>query len=124
MIPSPAQNEPYERIGEGFRGQTGSSESGLVALALVGALVVAAILAALVLSSRRGGAGRKLFRELSRASALSGAESRLLLEVALRAEPGDPAAIFVRRSAFEAAARDGAFDPGAIDLLRKKVYGP
>jgi len=118
------QNEPFERIGEGFRSQTGSSESAVVILAVVGAVAVAAVLVALVVSARRGGPGRSLFRDLARANGLTGPESRLLLDLALRAQPDDPPAIFVRRSAFEAAAVDAAPDVAALDVLRRKVYGP
>lgn len=119
-----AQNEPFERIGEGFRSQTASPESTVLVLAVVGAVAVAAILVALLVTSRRGGPGRSLFRELARASGLTGPESRLLLDLALRARPEDPPSIFVRRSAFESAAVDAAPDAAALDVLRRKVYGP
>ena len=104
-----SQNEPFERIGEGFRSETGSSESGVVLLAV---------------ASRRGGPGRALFRELARASGLTGAESSLLLGLARRALPDDPPAIFVRRTAFESAAVDASADAATLDALRRKVYGP
>ena len=118
------QNEPFERIGEGFRSQTGSSESAVLVLAVVGAVAVAAVLVALAVSSRRGGPARALFRELARASDLTGPESRLLLDLALRVQPDDPPAIFVRRSAFESAAVDAAPEVAVLDVLRRKLYGP
>ncbi len=122
MIPF-LQNE-YERIGEGFRSQTASPESATVLLAVAGAAAVAALFVALAVWARRGGPERALFRELARASGLTGREARLLLDLALRTRPDDPAAIFVRRSAFESAAPDAPADAEFLEAVRKKVYGP
>ncbi len=125
MIPAPrAQAEPVERIGEGFRVQTAEGQEAWTVLAVLGAVLLAAGALALVLASRRERPGRRLFRELARASGLTGAETRLLLALALAVQPDDPPAIFVRRSAFEAAAEDSAADPALIEALRRKVYGP
>jgi hypothetical protein len=118
-----AFQDPVERIGEGFRAQTGSSESGVVLLAVAGAAVVAALFLVLALWSRRG-PGRALFGELARANGLTGRESKLLFDLAVRTQPDDPAAIFVRRSAFESGALDLAVDAATLDALRRKVYGP
>lgn len=119
-----AQTEPFERIGESFRSQTSSGEPLLVILAVAAAVAGAGLLLAFALSARRAGPGRALFRELSRANGLSGRESRLLLDLALRVQPDDPPALFVRRSAFEAAAADAKVDALLVDALRRKLYGP
>ena len=123
MIPLWISQDPVERIGDSFRAQTGAPESGVVLLAVAGAAVVAALFVVLALWSRRT-PGRALFRDLARANGLTGRESKVLLDLAVRTQPDDPAAIFVRRSAFEAAAVDVPVEAATLDALRRKVYGP
>lgn len=121
----PAQGtETLRRASESFKDH--SQGQGDLAF-VVGALLVAVVLLAIVTSivpRRERRIQWRFFRRLAEASGLTGDEVRLLQYVAERVLPDDPSAIFVKRSLFEGAVSDLAVDSSRAAVLRQKVYGP
>lgn len=118
------QNEALEEISRSFREYSRSRGSGAL---IFGALLAGGVAVALVfafLSGRQRMVGRRTFRRLARASGLAKAEASLLATVSRRVLPDNPPEIFVRRSLFEGAVADLRADPGLVESVRKKVYGP
>ena len=70
---------------------------------------------------RRRSSGRR-FRELARVNRLPAGERQLLLAMARHLELDEPGLIFVRRSLFETAAREGGFREDRVDVLRRELF--
>ena len=70
---------------------------------------------------RRRSSGRR-FRELARVNRLPAGERQLLLAMARHLELDEPGLIFVRRSLFETAAREGGFKEDRVDVLRRELF--
>ncbi|HEU4338640.1 MAG TPA: hypothetical protein VFS19_01110 [Planctomycetota bacterium] len=70
---------------------------------------------------RRRSSGRR-FRELAKVNRLPAGERQLLLAMARHLELDEPGLIFVRRSLFETAAREGGFREDRVDVLRRELY--
>jgi hypothetical protein len=115
--------DPFEPVSRGFRERAWADETlTWILLAAVGAAVALALLLALL--SRQRDPGRRLFRRLSDASGLSGAERSLLRRVAARASADNWSLLFFRRSLFEESAAGLEADPREIDRVRRKLYAP
>jgi hypothetical protein len=117
------QNDALEKVSRGFREY--SESQGVLAIA-VGVLLAFGIAAALVyavVSGRDRMVGRKMFRQLARASGLVRVEAEFLGLVARRVLPDNPPAIFVRRSLFESAVAEGLAEAALVQSVRRKVYG-
>jgi len=70
---------------------------------------------------RRRSSGRR-FRELAKVNRLPAGERQLLLAMARHLELDEPGLIFVRRSLFETAAREGGFCEDRVDVLRRELF--
>jgi len=70
---------------------------------------------------RRRSSGRR-FRELAKVNRLPAGERQLLLAMARHLELDEPGLIFVRRSLFETAAREGGFREDRVDVLRRELF--
>lgn len=118
------QNDALEKVSRGFR-EYSASQGALAAAAAVflGFGVIAAILYAL-LSGRDRMVGRRMFRQLAKASRLARPEAEFLGGVARRVLPDNPPAIFVRRTLFENAVADMRADDLLVQSVRRKVFGP
>jgi hypothetical protein len=119
-----AQVETLEKIKKSFGEYTQSQGDTALVVAVILASLVVALLLYSFLPSRAQFLRWRLFHEFSEASGLSAPESKLLMRVAERVQPDDPAALFVKRSLFEAAVADLGLDPSLAAPLRRKVYGP
>ena len=118
------QNDALEKVSRGFREYSRSQGSlALLFGVLLGFGIVAALLYAWA-SGRDRVVGRRMFLKLARGSRLARAESDLLIRIARRVLPDNPPAIFVRRSLFESAVTELGADPGLVQSVRRKVYGP
>lgn len=118
------QSDALEQVSRGFREYSASQGALAVAVGVLLAFGVAAAIVYAVVSGRDRMVGRRMFRQLSRASGLARAEAEFLAVVARRVLPDNPPAIFVRRSLFENAVADAPPDAGLIQSVRRKVYGP
>ena len=70
---------------------------------------------------RRRSSGRR-FKELAKVNRLPAGERQLLLAMARHLELDEPGLIFVRRSLFETAAREGGFREDRVDVLRRELF--
>ena len=118
------QSDALEKVSRGFREYSESQGVMAVAAAVLLAFGIAAALIYALVSGRERMVGRRLFRQLARASGLVRAEAEFLALVARRVLPDNPPAIFVRRTLFENAVADGPADPALVQSVRRKVYGP
>jgi len=118
------QNDALEQVSRGFREYSASQGALAVAVAVLLAFGIAAALVYAMVSGRDRMVGRRMFRQLARASGLARAEAEFLGGVARRVLPDNPPAIFVRRTLFENAVADGHADDALVQSVRRKVYGP
>ena len=72
--------------------------------------------------ARRRRASSRRFRELAKAHRLPVSDRQLLGAMARHLELEEPGLIFIRRSLFEEAARDGGFREDRVDVLRREIY--
>ena len=72
--------------------------------------------------ARRRRASSRRFRELAKAHRLPVSDRQLLGAMARHLELEEPGLIFVRRSLFEEAAREGGFREDRVDVLRREIY--
>lgn len=119
-----AQNDALEKVSQGFRDYSRSQGGIALVLGVLLSFGIAAALLYALISSRDRMVGRGMFLKLARASRLARPERELLIRVARRVLPDNPPAIFVRRTLFESAITDLAADPGLVQAVRRKVYGP
>ncbi len=122
---APAQGiETLKKASESFKDYSqGQGETALVVAALLAVVVLVMVLYSIA-PPRRQVAQWRLFRRFAEANRLTDGEARLLQYVAERAQPDNPAAIFVKRSLFEGAVADLGVDASRAAVLRRKVYGP
>jgi hypothetical protein len=73
-------------------------------------------------SARRRRAASRRFKELAKAHRLPLSDRQMLLAMANHLELEEPGLLFVRRSLFESAAREGDFREDRVDLLRRELY--
>ena len=118
------QNDALEKVSRGFREYSESQGALAVAVAILLAFGIAAAVLYALLSGRDRMVGRRMFRQLARASRLARPEAEFLSGVARRVLPDNPPAIFVRRTLFESAVADMTADAGLVQSVRRKVYGP
>lgn len=72
--------------------------------------------------ARRRRASGKRFKDLAKVHRLSTADRQLLYAMANRLELDEPGLLFVRRSMFEEAAREGGFKEDRVEALRRELY--
>ena len=120
----PAQNDALEKVSRGFREYSESQGALAVAVAILLVFGLAAAVLYALLSGRDRMVGRRMFRQLAKASRLARPEADFLSGVARRVLPDNPPAIFVRRTLFESAVADMTADAGLVQSVRRKVYGP
>ena len=118
------QNDALEKVSRGFREYSRSQGTLALIFGVILGFGVAAALLYAMLSGRDRMVGRRTFLKLARASRLARAESDLLILIARRVLPDNPPAIFVRRTLFESAVTELGADPGLVQSVRRKVYGP
>jgi len=113
-------------LGKGFRGYLDRTDSALVFFVIVLVLILLAV----VLHQLFGQRGkvppnaRRIFKHFLKMHALSRPEGRALWSVARHCALENPSIIFVKRSLFETASLELRLDPGLIETLRQKLYGP
>jgi hypothetical protein len=119
------QTDGLREASRSFRQYSESHGPGtFLLLALLGASLLAVFLYAFAQGARRT-PGRRTFLRLAKASRLDREEQAFLLELARRASPEEPGAIFLRRSLFEAAVADlPVKDPVRAASVRGKIYAP
>lgn len=117
------QSDALEQVSRGFREYSESQGALAVAVGVLLAFGIAAALVYALLSGRDRMVGRRMFRQLARASGLARPEAEFLAVVARRVLPDNPPAIFVRRTLFENAVADGTADGALVRSVRGKVYG-
>ena len=100
-----------------------------VALAIEGGVLLFILLLVLIYlrgrfsrAARKRRASDRRFRELAKAHRLPSSDRQLLLAMARHLELDEPGLLFVRRSLFESAARDGEFREDKVDVLRRELY--
>ena len=71
--------------------------------------------------ARRRRAASRRFRDLAKAHRLPVSDRNLLGAMARHLELEEPGLIFVRRSLFEEAAREGGFREDRVDVLRREI---
>ena len=120
----PAQNDALEKVSRGFREYSESQGALAVAVAILLVFGLAAAVLYALLSGRDRMVGRRMFRQLAKASRLARPEADFLSGVARRVLPDNAPAIFVRRTLFESAVADMTADAGLVQSVRRKVYGP
>jgi hypothetical protein len=119
------QIDALREASRSFREYSQGHGVGTVVLLVVVLLLIAALVVYSVWAGRDRLPGRRLFLRLARASRLEKPELRFLLDVARRAVPDNPPALFLRRSLFESTVADmHGTQPQVVASVRLKVYGP
>jgi hypothetical protein len=72
--------------------------------------------------ARRRRASGKRFKELAKVHRLPAGDRQLLSAMAGHLELDEPGLLFVRRSLFEEAAREGGFKEDRVEALRRELY--
>jgi hypothetical protein len=126
-----AQIEKWREMGREFQSDHPKPAPGLIAASLIVLAIVVVFLWLLArLMNRQEGRRlfnnpKQLFKSLCRAHDLSGADRRLLLQIARIGQISQPASLFLEPEPFDAAETNPALDEqqSAIGNLRGRLFG-